>query len=144
MPMKPTLLRCVGDIWALDIVVLNEIIRKNKYLLILIEYLSKWAITVVLLSFDSDHVANVLLFKVILKYSTPSRLITDNGSNYIFDVMNAVCARLSIARSRTLVEYTQGDRLCERLNCTIKTSLAAYVHKEPTKWDEYLPFITLA
>ncbi|KAG1017517.1 hypothetical protein G6F43_014425 [Rhizopus delemar] len=68
------------------------------------EYLSKWVVTAALPSFDSDDVAQVLLFEVVLKIGLPERLITDNGSNFISDAMKSVCQRLGIKRSLTSVE----------------------------------------
>lgn len=45
------------------------------------EYLSKWAVTAALPSFDTDHIVPVLLYEVVLKFGVPARLITDNGFN---------------------------------------------------------------
>jgi hypothetical protein len=45
------------------------------------EYLTRWAINAALLSMDSEVIATVLLYEVVLKFGTPKRFITDNGSN---------------------------------------------------------------
>lgn len=113
-------------------------------MLVMMEYLSKWAITVALPSFDTDHVAQAILYEIVLKIGVPERLITDNGSNFVSDAMKNVCIRLGIKRSMTSVESPQTDGLVERLNRTLKTSLAMAVDKEPQAWDEYLPFVTFA
>ncbi|CEP11526.1 hypothetical protein [Parasitella parasitica] len=116
----------------------------NRYLLVMCEYLSKWTITVALPSYDTDHIAQALLYELVLKFSVPTRLITDNGSSLVGDAMKQVCARLGIKRSLTSVEHPQTDGLVERMNRTLKTSLAAAVHSEQTQWDSYLQFITFA
>ena len=142
--MKPILPHYAGEIWAADIAVLPISTKGNKYLFVIMEYLTKWCITAALPSFDTTHITNTLLFEVVLKYSTPRRLITDNRANFISEAMNAVCQRLNIARSLTSVEFPQADGLVERMNRTLKVSLASYVEENPSKWDEYLPFVTFA
>ncbi|OBZ67992.1 hypothetical protein A0J61_11904, partial [Choanephora cucurbitarum] len=131
-----------GQIWAADIATLTLSKKGNKYMLMIMEFLSKWMITAALPSFDTDHVVQVLLFQVVLKYGVPERLITDNGSNFISKAMRQVCARLGIQRSLTSVEHPQLDGLVERANRTIKTSLAICTEGNPAEWDENLPFVT--
>jgi hypothetical protein len=137
-PMKPILPRFTGDIWAMDIAELPTSESGNKYILVFMEYLSKWAITVALPFVTTDQVAQTLLFEICLKLGTPSRIISDNGKNLISEAMTMVCKRLGIRRSLTSVEHPQTDGLVERLNRTIKTSLAAYVGNEnKSRWDTY-------
>ncbi|KAG1268979.1 hypothetical protein G6F57_013298 [Rhizopus arrhizus] len=143
-PMKPIIPSRIGEIWALDIAMLPLSTAGNRYLLVMCEYLSKWTIAVALPSYDTDHIAQALLYELVLKFSVPTRLITDNGSSLVGDAMTQVCARLGIKRSLTSVEHPQTDGLVERMNRALKTSLATAVHSEPTKWDSYLQFITFA
>ncbi|KAG1530010.1 hypothetical protein G6F51_013971 [Rhizopus arrhizus] len=58
--------------------------------------------------------------------------------------MKQACQRLGIRRSLTSVEHPQTDGLVERINRTIKTSLATCADQDALNWDEYLPFITFA
>lgn len=66
-PMKPIIATKVGEIWAMDIAVLPLSKSGNKYLLVFMEYLSKWCISVALPSFDTDHVAQALLYEIVFK-----------------------------------------------------------------------------
>lgn len=144
-PMKPILPRYTGDIWAMDVAELPESNRGNKYILVFVEYLTKWAITVPLASVTTDRIVEVLLFEIVLKFSVPTRIISDNGSNMVSDAMQMVCKRIGIKRSLTSVEHPQTDGLVERINRTIKTSLAAYTGVEnKDSWDSHLPFVTFA
>lgn len=133
-----------GEIWAADIAIFPESKKGNRYMLVMMEYLSKWCITAALPSFDSDQVMQILLFEIFLKIGMPARLITDNGSNFVSDAMTLVCKRLGIKRSLTSVDHPQTNGLVERMNRTLKTSLATVVGNEPGAWNSYLPFITFA
>ncbi|KAG0774893.1 hypothetical protein G6F62_012113 [Rhizopus arrhizus] len=85
--MKPITTTYLGEIWASDVAVLVDSKKSNKHMLVFMKYLSKWIITAALPSFDFDHVIQVLLYEVVLKFGVPRRLITDNGSNYISEAM---------------------------------------------------------
>ena len=94
------------------------------------EYLSKWAVTTAIPSMETIHIIPTLLYEIVLKIGLPSRLITDNGSNFVSEAMQMVCQRLGIKRSLTSVEHPQTDGLVERLNRTLKTSLAICVDQD--------------
>lgn len=126
-PMKPITPKRVGEIWAIDIAMFPESHGGERYMLVIMKYLSKWVLAVPLKSFDSGPIVQVLLYEVVLKYGLPTRLISDNGSNYIAEAMAMVCKSLGISQSLTFVEHPQSDGLVERINRTLKTSLAIVV-----------------
>lgn len=106
--------------------------------------MTKWVITAALDSFESDRIANILIFSLMLIFGCPQKFITDNGTNFISEAMKVVCQRLGIRKVETSVEHPQSDGLVERMNRTIKTGLGLYCEKNPTDWDIYLPFVTFA
>lgn len=142
-PITPT---AVGQIWATDLATLKLSKHGNKkYLLVIMEYVTKWAITVALKTCETQQIVQVLLYEVVLKYGLPSKLISDNGSNYISEaIMNIVCQRLGVSRALLSVEHPQTDGLVERYNRTIKTSLALVAGHEQREWCANLPFVTFA
>src|SRR6478735_479132 len=114
------------------------------YMLVFMEYLTKWVITVPLPQFDTNAIVNVLIYSIILVHGTPQKFITDNGTNFISEAMKLVCQRLGINKVESSVEHPQKDGMVERMNRTVKESLAIYVEKTSELWDEYLPFVTFA
>lgn len=130
-PLKPILPSRVGEIWAANVATLTESKKGFKYLLVFMEYLSKWVVTAPMKTMDTDNIVQVLLYEIVLKMQVPERLITNNGSNFISQAMNQVCNRLNIKRSLTSVEAPQTNGLVERMNRTIKTSLAICAERDP-------------
>ncbi|CEP10273.1 hypothetical protein, partial, partial [Parasitella parasitica] len=143
-PMKPITPTFVGEVWATDIAILPESMNGERYLLVIMEYLTKWVVAVPLKSFDTGSIVRVLLYEVVLKFGLPKRLLSDNGTNYISEAMNMVCSRLGISRSLTSVEHPQSDGLVERMNRTLKTSLSIVVGGNMRTWSQHLPFVVFA
>lgn len=132
-----------GEVWASDVAIMANVSESgNKYIVVFMEYLTKWVITAELSSFTTTELANILLYRIVLVYGMPAKLITDNGSSYVSEAMNIICDRLGIARSVTSVEHPQTDGLVERMNQTLKTALAPYAYEYPRRWDQFLPFVT--
>lgn len=131
-------------VWAADIAFLPVTPSGNRYLLVFMEYLTKWVITTPLASLDTDSVANVLLYQIVLIHGTPVRFITDNGTNLISEAMQVICTRLGIKKVQTSVEHPESDGLVERMNRTMKTALSIYCQNTPDLWDRYLPFVTFS
>lgn len=54
--MKPITPKVVGEIWATDIAIFPESYTGERYMLVLMEYLSKWVVAVPLKSFDASSI----------------------------------------------------------------------------------------
>ncbi|CEP13093.1 hypothetical protein [Parasitella parasitica] len=90
-----------GEVWATEIAVLPESHTGERYLLVIMEYVTKLVVAVPLRSFNTSSIVHFLLYEVVLKYSLPARLITENGTNYISEALQMVCSSLGISRSNT-------------------------------------------
>lgn len=84
------------EVWAADIAFLPPSTKNNRYLLVCMEYLTKWVIAVPLSELTADVVANVLLYQIVLIHGTPMKFFTDNGTNFISEAMKLICQRLGI------------------------------------------------
>lgn len=130
--------------WVADVAFLPMTNSGNRYLIIFMEYLSKWVVAAALPSFDANSVANILLYSVILVHGHVERFLTDNGKNFIAEAIIVICQRLGIKKVNTSVEHPRSDGLVERINRTMKKALSIYCEKDPKNWDMYLPYLTFA
>ncbi|OBZ81348.1 hypothetical protein A0J61_10603 [Choanephora cucurbitarum] len=130
------------EVWAADIAYMPLSSRNNRYLLMFMDYMTKWVVTTALPSCETSAIANVMLYSKVLTFGAPKRFITDNGKNFISEAMMVVCKRLGIKKVNTSVEHPQSDGMVERMNRTIKAALSIYCEKKPEQWDAYLPFVT--
>ena len=130
---------------AMDIVgPLQESQLGNKYILVMSDYASRFVITIPMEDQRAQTVAAHFVDKVITKYGAPEKVLTDQGTNFLSKLVKNICKLFKITQLRTTSYHLQTDGLVERFNRTLCDMLASYVNQEPSMWDIYLPFVTLA
>ncbi|GFU06855.1 integrase catalytic domain-containing protein [Trichonephila clavipes] len=81
--------------------------------------------------------------EVLLRYSIPRRLISDNGTQFVSAVMQQICYLLNIHQFLIHVYHPQANPV-ERKNRGLKPRLAILVQDKYDCWSENLPFIRFA
>ena len=145
-PLKP--IPAATRVWeriAMDIVGPVETSRiGNSYILVLSDYASRFVMTIPMVDQKARTVAGHLVNEIITKYGAPEQILTDQGSNFLSELVEQICQLFKIKRLRTTSYHPQTDGLVERFNRTLGDMLACYVNEDPSMWDVYLPFVTFA
>lgn len=140
-PIKPTLF--VWQQVALDIVgPLPETYLGNRFILVMSEYTTRFMIATPLKTQTAKAVAHAFVENVILKYGTPLKILTDQGSNFMSSFFQEICDILNIKRSRTTAYHPESDGNVERFNRTMGDMLANLLLSDKHQWDELLPYVT--
>ena len=71
-------------------------------------------------------------------------LHSDQGTQFEATVIQQLCHKLGILKTRTTSYHAQSDGQVERLNRTLMEILSKYVHHNQKDWDEHIPMILLA
>jgi hypothetical protein len=71
----------------------------------MMEYLTRWAVTVALDQADSESIATAMLFEIVLKFEPPKKLITDSELSITSDVMQVLAQRLQLRHATNSVEH---------------------------------------
>ena len=145
-PLQPLLpSERVWERIAMDVVgPLPESTEGNKYILVLSDYASRYALTIAMEDQKAKTIAFHLADKIISKYGAPEKVLTDQGTNFLSKLVEEICTLFKIKQLRTTSYHPQTDGLVERFNRTLCDMLSCYVSEEPDNWDKYLPFVTLA
>ncbi|KZR96634.1 Uncharacterized protein APZ42_008916, partial [Daphnia magna] len=145
-PLQP--LTPVNRVWeriAMDVVgPIQESVKGYKYILVLSDYASRFVFTFPMKNQTAQTIANILVNKLITKYGAPEIVLTDQGKNFLSNIVQEICKLFRIKQMRTTAYHPQIDGLVERFNRTLCDMLAFYVVDEPEEWDRYLPFVTFA
>lgn len=115
----------------------------NKWILICEDQATKWIEIFPMVNATADACAKLLIDEVFLRYGTPRKLISDNGVQFISDVMQKVTFCFGID-TPFIPKYHAESNPVERKNRDMKTMLSILVQNDHQRWDEYIPSIRFA
>ncbi|KAJ8022389.1 hypothetical protein HOLleu_37270 [Holothuria leucospilota] len=108
-----------------------------RYILVLVDYATRYPEAIPLRNIDTETVAEGLL-SIYSRVGFPSELLTDLGSQFVSGVMKAVSRLLSIRRLTTTPYHAMCNGLVERFNGTLKGMLRKLCEEKPSDWDRYI------
>ena len=116
----------------------------NKYILVIVDYLTRWPFAFPLTNARAKTIATVLVERVFLEHGFPASLLSDRGSNFLAELMLAVLHIFKVKKLNTSSYHPQTNGMTERFNKTLITMLSHYVHQYQKDWDRYLPYVLYA
>jgi len=116
----------------------------NKYIQIISDLYSKYAIIIAQPNKEAKNAATALVNRWCCVFGIPDRCLTDGGKEYQSKLWDATCELLDIERSKTTPFHPQCDGQSERLVRTGKTSITAYINETQDNWDQHLPQLSYA
>ncbi|KAI8436675.1 hypothetical protein MSG28_010163 [Choristoneura fumiferana] len=115
----------------------------HNWIFIVEDVATRWVELFALQRATAEECAKVLLDEIILRYGTPRRFLSDNGSQFVSSVMQQLTYCLGIKHGFTPVYHPETNP-CERKNRDMKTQLAILVGDNHLTWAEKLPSIRFA
>lgn len=116
----------------------------NKYILVIVDYFTKWITAVPLPNQEAETVATSVLNSFLAIFGVPKQIHTDQGTNFQSALFCEMCSLLGIDKTRATAFHPQSDGLVERGNRTIQNMLAKFVSENHRDWDKFLSLVTLA
>ena len=130
---------------AIDIMgPLPETIREMKYIVVVVDYFTKWAEAIAIKNQEAATVARALVETVVCRFGAPSALHSDQGRNFQSRLFRKVTDLLEMSQTRTCAFNPKSDGLVERCNRTIEALLSAVVADDHSDWDDKLPYVMSA
>ena len=123
---------------------LIETQKHNKYILVVSDYFTRWVEAYPIPDQTAETIAKTLASEWVTRFGCMSELYSDNGTNFVSEIMQSLCKLLGIERSTTVVRRPQSDGMCERFNHTIQNMLSTALTDHVFDWDEVLPFLLMA
>ncbi|GFO50194.1 gypsy retrotransposon integrase-like protein 1 [Plakobranchus ocellatus] len=106
--------------------------RGFKYILVLVDYCTRYPEAVPLKSITTEAVAEALV-DILSRVGIPKEILSDQG-----DLMAEICRLLSIRQLTTSPYHPQCNGLVERFNATLKSMLKKLAADRPKDWDRYI------
>lgn len=114
------------DMEAVDILELSTTSSGNRYVVVFTDYLTKWVEAFPLRNMTSDSIAKVFINEIISRHSAPSKLLSDQGRNFLSDFIKIICNYFKINKVQTAPYNPKCDGLVERFNKTLCQMLSSY------------------
>ena len=92
---------------------------------------------------DAESVA-VKLVELMSRVGIPEEILTDQGSNFMSQLLAETYRMLGVHPIRTSPYHPQTDGLVERFNATLKKMLKRCAGEDPRDWDTLLPYLLFA
>jgi hypothetical protein len=122
----------------------RETDQGNRWILVMVDYLSKWPIAVPLPDKKAETVARAFVEHLVCVHGAPESVLSDQGREFLNEVMQSVNADLRIHKLKTSAYHPQTDGLVERFNSTLQTMISMYVADHQRDWDAYMPYVLSA
>ena len=115
--------------------------QKNRYILTMIDYATRFPEAVPLPGVESERVAEALV-QMFSRVGIPDEMLTDCGSQFTAEVMQEVSRLLSLQQLTTTPYHPMCNGLVERFHATLKQMLRRMCAERPKDWD--LPALLIA
>ena len=116
----------------------------NKYILVAMDYFTRWAEVYAIPNQEAITVANKLVDEMFLRFSPPDQLHSDQGCQFESKLIAETCEIMGVKKTRTTAYHPQCDGLVERFNRTLLGMLATCARDHPSSWESRLQKVCFA
>jgi hypothetical protein len=116
----------------------------NRYIIVAVDYLSRFAETKAVPAADSRAVASFFLHRLVLRHGAPSVLLSDRGRPFIARFLSDFLQQCATLHKTTTAYHPQCNGLTERFHHKLSDMLSMYVNTCHDNWDAVLPYVTFA
>ena len=114
-----------------------------RFILTVVDYATRYPEAVALRGISTQEVAEALC-KIYSRVGVPSQILSDQGTQFMSDIMKEVSRLLSIEHLTSAPYHPQCNGLVERFNGTLKSMLKKLCAEKPSDWDRHLEAVLFA
>ena len=128
--------------WGLDIMgPFPTTIRQLKFLVVGIDYFTKWVEANTLATITKKNVRNFVWKNIICRYGIPRVLVSDNGKQFDNDVFRDFCSQLGIKNHYSSPAHPQANGQVKVTNRSLIKIIKIWLEGTKGIWLEELPSI---
>ena len=131
--------------WGIDILSPFPLaIRQMKYLIVAIEYFTKWIEAEPVAQITAHKVQHFVWKNIICRVGVPRRLISDNGTQCASQQLGKLCTEVEMKQVLASVEHPQTNGQVESANRVFLRGLKRRLEMAKRAWAEEVPRIVWA
>ena len=129
---------------AVDVLQLPLTSSGNKYVVVFMDYFTKWVEAFAVADQQAQTIARLLVENIVCRHGVPQELLSDRGSNFLSDLILEMCSILGIQKVNTSGYHPQTDGLVEKFNSTLINMISKSTDSGGMEWDRQLPLLLFA
>ena len=131
--------------WEIDILGPFPLaIRQTKYLIVAIEYFTKWIEAEPVAQITAHKVQHFVWKNIVCRFGVPKRLISDNGTQFASQQLGNLCTEVGIKQVFASVEHPQTNGQVQSANKVLLRDLKRKLKRAKRVWAEEVPRIVWA
>src|SRR5215213_5578364 len=111
--------------------------RRNRYILVVTDYLTKWPEAKAMKEATAENVVKFIYEGIICRHGCPKIILSDRGTHFRNKLVEKLCEKFKIKHKLSSPYHPQTNGLVERFNRTLCETLAKISEKED-QWDEHI------
>nr|GEX81319.1 reverse transcriptase domain-containing protein [Tanacetum cinerariifolium] len=127
----------IFDVWGIYFMGSFPSSRENRYILVAVDYLSKWVGAKALPTNDARVVVKFLK-SLFARFGTPRAIISDRGIHFCKDQFTKVMLKYGVTHRLSTAYYPQTSRQVEVLNRGLKRILERTIGENRASWSDKL------
>ncbi|GKA72792.1 reverse transcriptase domain-containing protein [Tanacetum coccineum] len=137
MPQNAIQVCKIFDVWGIDFMGPFPSLHRNKYILISVDYLSKWVEAKTLPTNDARVVVKFLK-SLFARFGTPRAIISDRGTHFYNDQFSKVMSKYGVTHRLSTAYHPQMSGQVEVSNRGLKRILERTVGENRASWSDKL------
>ncbi|GJR48530.1 reverse transcriptase domain-containing protein [Tanacetum coccineum] len=137
MPQNAIQVCEIFDVWGIDFMGPFPSSRGNKYILVAVDYLSKWVEAKALPTNDARVVVKILK-SLFSRFGAPRAIISDRGTHFCNDKFDKVMSKYGVTHRLSTAYHPQTSGQVEVTNRGLKRILERTVRENCASWSDKL------
>ncbi|XP_074283283.1 uncharacterized protein LOC141607834 [Silene latifolia] len=138
MPQNGILEVEIFDVWGIDYQGPFPSSQGNRYILVAVDYVSKWVEAIATPNFDARTVIKLFLKTIFPRFGVPRVVISDRGMHFREQQLTALLSKYGVKHRRGLGYHPQNSGQVEVSNRELKEILSKVVSKSRKDWSAKL------
>ena len=124
----------------IDTIFMPTTITSNRYILIIVEALTRWTIAIPLPDSKSTTLIKAIINNVFYVFGQPEEIVNDSGSVFTSQQFVDFCERFSIRQQTSIASRHNTNGLAERKIYQLCEILKLHALRDGSTWDEQVPY----